>query len=58
MFNNDKCLRYFEYIQGIIFGNLLQAQLGPRPGAYYAVRSFLKMKMLHQPTGLEVSLNS
>ncbi|KAG8175420.1 hypothetical protein JTE90_021117 [Oedothorax gibbosus] len=45
--------KYFEYIQGIVFGNLLQAQLGPRPGAYYVVRSFLKMKMLHQPTGLE-----
>ncbi|XP_055926335.1 nuclear pore complex protein Nup93-like [Argiope bruennichi] len=48
--------KYFEYIQSIVFGNLLQAELGPRPGAYYAIRSFLKMKMPLQPTGLEDGL--
>ncbi|GFU84464.1 nuclear pore complex protein Nup93, partial [Trichonephila clavipes] len=48
--------KYFEYIQSIVFGNLLHAELGPRPGAYYAVRSFLKMKMPLQPTGLEDGL--
>ncbi|GIY44503.1 nuclear pore complex protein Nup93 [Caerostris extrusa] len=48
--------KYFEYIQSTVFSNLLQAELGPRPGAYYAIRSFLKMKMALQPSGLEDGL--
>ncbi|XP_035209055.1 nuclear pore complex protein Nup93-like isoform X2 [Stegodyphus dumicola] len=48
--------KYFEYIQAIVYGNLQQAQLGPRPGPYYIIRSFLKMKMPVPPAGLEDGL--
>ncbi|XP_042895519.1 nuclear pore complex protein Nup93 [Parasteatoda tepidariorum] len=48
--------KYFEFIQGIVYGNLLQAELGSRPGAYYNIRSFLKMKIPIPPAGLEDGL--
>ncbi|XP_054706353.1 nuclear pore complex protein Nup93-like [Uloborus diversus] len=48
--------KYFEYIQAIVYGNLQQAELGPRPGAYYIVRSYLKLKYPVLVPGLEDGL--
>lgn len=45
--------KYRQYIQAIVYGNLQQAELGGIPGTYYLVRSFLKIRSMDTPRGLE-----
>ena len=47
--------RYSKHIQGIIYGNLQQAQMGGIPGTFNSVRSFLNV-VPQQVKGLEDGL--
>eukprot|EP00794_Sanderia_malayensis_P018802 gene18802-20696_t len=51
--NDPFKVRYLQYVEKVVYGNIHQAKLGGIPGTLNLVRSFLKIKMPHSLPGLE-----